>query len=251
MGKRTWQYALKVIVALSLFVSVLSGCGAPNVKDTYPLESVSGSGNSTSYVYRAAGKTVPEVAEELKEQREPEQISPQSNERMFLVYSDEWYHLQQDPAKKEDTLIEIDSKRYVEQNYSSSFLKGYLTATVLDALFDSLRGSGSYRGYSSRDVYRPSQGQYRAPTVQEKKVIPPITVERKGSVTRRGKGSDSSVGSSGSLFDRGSSSSSPSRGSISRDRGSSGSSIFDSPRKSYSKPKTRSGSGKISRRSRR
>lgn len=50
---------------------------------------------------------------------------------------------------------------------------------MLDALFDSLRGSGSYRGYSSRDVYRPSQGQYRAPTVQEKKAIPPITVERK------------------------------------------------------------------------
>lgn len=169
MSKRTWQYALKVFVALSLFVSVLSGCGAPSVKDTYPLESVSGSGNSTSYVYRAAGKTVPEVAEELKEQRTPEQMSPQSNERMFLVYSDEWYHLQQDPAKKEDTLIEIDSKKYVEQNYSSSFLKGYLTATVLDALFDSLRGSGSYRGYSSRDVYRPSQGQYRAPTVQEKR----------------------------------------------------------------------------------
>ncbi|MCC3381154.1 DUF4247 domain-containing protein [Paenibacillus farraposensis] len=248
MSKRTWQYALKIIVALSLFVSVLSGCGAPNVKDTYPLESVSGSGNSTSYVYRAAGKTVPEVAQELKEQRTPEQMSPQSNERMFLVYSDEWYHLQQDPAKKEDTLIEVDSKKYVEQNYSSSFLKGYLTATVLDALFNSLRGSGSYRGYTSRDVYRPSQGQFHAPTVQEKKAIPPITVERKGVVTRRGKGTGSSVGSGGGLFDRGSSS--PSRGSISRDQGSGGS-IFGSPRNSYSGPKTRSGRGTISRRSRR
>lgn len=251
MKRRGWQYALQVILAVSVFVSVLSGCGAPSIKDTYPLESVSGSGNSTSYVYRAAGQTVPQVAKELTDERTPDQISPQNDERMFLVYSNEWYHLQQDPNKKEDTLIEIDTKQYVEKNYSSSFLQGYLTARVLDSLFDSLRGSGSYRGYSSRDVYKPSQGQYRAPTVKEKKAIPPLTVERKGSVTRRGKDSGSSVGSGGGLFDRGSeNSNTPSKGSISRDR-SGGSSLFESPRRSYSKPKTRSGSGKIKRRGRR
>ncbi|MDO7904876.1 DUF4247 domain-containing protein [Paenibacillus sp. JX-17] len=249
MKKSPWQYAIKLILVASLFISVLSGCGSPDVKDTYPLESVSGSGSSTSYVYRAANKTVPEVAAELSAERTPEQISKEDPDRMFLVYSDKWYHLQKDTAKPEDTLIEVDTKQYVQQNYSSSFLQGYLTATILNSIFDSLRGSGSYRGYNSRDIYKPSQGQYRAPTTSEKKAIPPLTVDRGGSITRRGGKSDSGS-SSGGLFNRGSSSS---KGSITRDGGGSSSSggIFGSPKKSYKKPSTRSGSGRISRRGRR
>ncbi|MFB5675742.1 DUF4247 domain-containing protein [Paenibacillus terreus] len=245
--RAAWQRNLKIILALCLFMSVLSGCGAPSVKDTYPLESVNGSGNATSYVYRAADKTVPEVAKELANSRTPEQMSPESTERMFLVYSNEWYHLQQDPKKPSDTLIEVDTKQYVQQNYSSSFLQGYLVASLLDDLFDTMRG-GSYRGYTSRDVYKPPAGQYHAPTKSEKKAIPPITVDRSGSVIRRG-GTGSAVGSGGSIFDRGGGDqSSPSRGTINRNKGGS---IFDSPRKSITKPKTRIGSGKISRRGRR
>ncbi|MFB5758836.1 DUF4247 domain-containing protein [Paenibacillus medicaginis] len=244
--RAAWQRNLKIILALCLFMSVLSGCGAPSVKDTYPLESVSGSGNATSYVYRAAGKTVPEVAQELANSRTPDQMSPESTERMFLVYSDEWYHLQQDPKKPSDTLIEVDTKQYVQQNYSSSFLQGYLVASLLNDLFDTVRG-GAYRGYTSRDVYKPpAGGQYHKPTTSEKKAIPPITVDRSGSVIRRG-GTGSAVGSGGSIFDRGGQSS-PSRGTINRNKGGS---IFDSPRKSITKPKTRIGSGKISRRGRR
>lgn len=83
---------------------------APSVQDTYPLESVNGSGNSTSYVYRASDRTVPEVAQELSDQRQPDQISAENTERMFLVYQDEYYHLQQDPNKPEDTLVEVDSR---------------------------------------------------------------------------------------------------------------------------------------------
>ncbi|MDP4098668.1 DUF4247 domain-containing protein [Paenibacillus sp. P96] len=244
--RAAWQRNLKIILALCLFMSVLSGCGSPSVKDTYPLESVNGSGNATSYVYRAADKTVPEVAQELVNSRTPEQMSPESKERMFVVYADEWYHLQQDPQKPADTLIEVDTRQYVQQNYSSSFLQGYLVASLLDDLFDTMRG-GSYRGYTSRDVYKPPAGQYRKPTTSEKKTVPPITVDRSGSVIRRG--GTGSVGSGGSIFDRGGQSSSPSRGTINRDKSKGG--IFDSPRKSYTKPKTRIGSGKIGRRGRR
>lgn len=236
-------------MVLSLLGSLLSGCGAPNVKDTYPLESVNQDGSATSYVYRAAGQTVPEVAKGLSDEKKPDQISPEESERMFLVYSDKWYHLQQDPEKKEDTLIEVDSKEYVQKNYSSSFLQGYITASILGSLFDSFGGAGSYRGYSSKNVYKPQQGSYRAPTANDKKIAPPMTVEKKGLLTRRGKnGSSDSAGSGGSIFSR-NSSGSDSKGSITR--GSDGGSIFSSPKKSISKPKTRSGSGRISRRGRR
>ncbi|BFH62235.1 DUF4247 domain-containing protein [Paenibacillus azoreducens] len=245
---------IKIALVLSLVLSLLTGCGigSPNVKETYPLESVSRDGNATSYVYRAADKTVPEVAKELADEKKPDQMSKEDSERMFLVYGKDYYHLQKDPKKETDTLIEVDSQEYVQKNYDSSFLKGYLTAVVIGQLFDSLGGlGGGYRGYSSKDTYHPKQGNYHAPTTSDKKIAPPLTVEKKGSIFRRGgSNGDSSVGSGGSIFDRKSDSSKSSRGSISR--GSSGSGgLFDSPKKSYTKPKTRVGSGKITRRSRR
>lgn len=229
--KKRLAHGLKLMLVLSLVMSLLSACGAaPSVQENYPLESVSGSGQSTSYVYRAADRTVPEVAQELSDQRKPDQISAESTERMFLVYSDQYYHLQQDPKKPEDTLVEVDSKEYVRQNYSSSFLQGYLTATLIGNLFDAFggRGSGNYRGYTERDTYKPSAGSYRAPTSNDKKLAPPLTVERKGSITRRGSDKDTSVGSGGGLFDR---KKEQSRGSIDRNKSSGGlGGLFDSPK---------------------
>ncbi|KOY16496.1 DUF4247 domain-containing protein [Paenibacillus xylanivorans] len=246
--KKRLAHGLKLMLVLSLVMSLLSACGAPSVQDTYPLESVSGSGNTTSYVYRAADRTVPEVAQELSEQRKPDQISAENTERMFLVYQDQYYHLQQDPNKAEDTLVEVDSKEYVRQNYDSSFLQGYLTATLIGNLFDSFGGSGSgkYRGYTNKDTYKPSEGSYRTPTSSDKKVAPPITVDRKGSITRRGSDKDSSVGSGGGLFSR---NKEQSKGTIDRNKSSGGlGGLFDSPKSSYKKPKTRVGGGRIMRR---
>lgn len=248
------------MVVLSLMVSLLSGCGigsfenvlSGSLKESYPLESVNEDGNATSYVYRAEGQTVPEVAKELSEERKPQEISVEDNERMFLVYSNELYHLQQDPEKLEDTLIELNSKEYVQKNYNSSFLQGYITASIIGSLFDSIGGSGTYRGYSSKNVYKPSQGTYRAATANDKKIVAPLTVEKKGAITRRGSTSTSSSSKSDdSVLNRGSSSTT--KGSISRGSSdsSSKSSIFGSSKSKISKPKTRFGSGKISRRGRR
>ncbi|WIV17780.1 DUF4247 domain-containing protein [Paenibacillus polygoni] len=248
MNKRFW-HILKITLVLSLFVSLLSGCGAPAVKDTYPLESVNSSGNSTSYVYRAANLTVPEVADELMEDRTPDEVSPVDTERMFLVYPNELYHLQQDPDQPEDTLIEVDSKEYVQRNYSSSFLQGYITASILDSIFDVMRGSGNYRGYTSSKTYTPTQGQYRTATDKDKKIAPPLTTKRSGSIIRRGLGESANTKKTdnGGILNRDTSSSSSStKGKIERGK-SSGSSIFSSPKKS-TRPKTKFGSGRISRR---
>ena len=93
-----------------------------------------------------ADKSVPDVAGELIAANTPDQSSPEDTERMFLVYGDEYYHLQ-DPQKPTDTLIEIDSKEYVQRNYDSSFLQGYLTAVLIGNLFDSMGGgvTGVYK----------------------------------------------------------------------------------------------------------
>lgn len=243
MAKKWWLHSIKIIVILSFIVPLLAACAVSDtVKEEYPLESVNGSGNETSYVYRAVGQTVPEVANQLIEKKQPQQQSEESTERMFLVYSDEIIHVQQADDDPADTLIEVDSKEYVRQNYSSSFLQGYLLASLLNDLFDNGRyGNGGYRGYSSKDVYKPS-GTYRAPTVDDKKKAPPITVNRTGSIFKRSKNADSTAVGSGS------SSSSGSKGSITtgEKQNKKSSSVFKKPKKTA--PKIRMGSGRITRR---
>ncbi|OPA74619.1 hypothetical protein BVG16_22920 [Paenibacillus selenitireducens] len=244
MSKRL-LYAIKSILIVALMASVLSGCGSPKVSDTYPLESVNKDGAETSYVYRAEGKTVPVVATELKDQRKPKEISKEDPDHMFLVYSDEWIHVMKDEKKPEDSLIEVDSKAYVQRNYNPSFLEAYVIGSIVGNLFDSFGGKryGDYRGYSSSDTYKPSK-KYHAPTASEKKAIPPMTVDRTGSIFKRGSTSGTSKSDDGGLFSKKKSS-----GSITKNKGSTSGSFF-SPSKSKV-PRTKSGTGKIFKRSRR
>lgn len=248
--RQKWSKALKLLLVVSLIVPLLAACGIDQtIKETYPLESVNGSGAETSYVYRAAGQSVPEVAKELAEASKPDQISDEQEDRMFLVYSDRIVHLQRDEANPEDTLVEVSSKEYVRNNYSMSFLEGYLLASLLSDLFDNGRyGGGSYRGYNDRDTYKPKTGTYHMPTDTEKKAVPPMTVERKGSIFKRSHKVDTGqVGSGGSIFGKSPSSSSSSTGKITRGSSGGKSSSWLQPRKSF-KPKTRVGFGRIKRR---
>lgn len=264
--KHRMMRVLKLFIAFALVTSLVSGCGSQSVSATYPLESVTQKGSETSKVYRAADKTVPQVAQELSEQRKPLEVSKEDPDRMFLVYNDEWYHLQRDPQKPSDTLIEVDNKEFVRQNYNPGFLEGYILGSILNDLFDShKRYPGNYRGYTSRDVYKPNI-DYHIPTSQEKKATPPLTVEGKGSIIKRGDnsggGAGTSIGSGGDITKKssgttpatggtGTISKSPSDSSGSISSGSSsgsGSSKF-APPKNNSPPKTRvGGSGRITKR---
>lgn len=264
--KQRLSLFLKLFVSLGLAVSLLSGCGVQSVSASYPLESITQNGAQSSKVYRAAGKTVPQVAQELSEQRTPQEMSKEDPDRMFLVYSDEWYHLQKDPQKPDDTLVEVDSKEFVRQNYNPSFLEGFLLASVLNNLLDSHRTyPGNYRGYSTRNIYQPAT-DYHVPTASEKKAVPPLTVQGKGSIFKRSdrsaNGAGSSIGSGGDITKKSTGvppttgstgtitkSQNGSSGSIDSDaKAKSGSSIF-APRKNNSPPKTKVGGfGKVSRR---
>lgn len=244
MSKKWWLHSIKIIVLISFIVPMLAACAiSDTVKEQYPLESVNGSGNQTSYVYRAADQTVPEVAKQLIDKKKPEQQSAESTERMFLVYNDEVIQIQQAPDDPADTLIEIDSKEYVRNNYSSSFLEGYLLASVLSDLFDNGRyGHGNYRGYSQKDVYKP-QTTYHKPTDQDLKKAPPMTVNRTGKIFKRSKNADSSAVGTGS---RGGSSGSTGKVITGDSSSTKKKSVFTKPKRSA--PKIRMGSGRISRR---
>lgn len=232
--------SLKIFLAVALVITLVSGCGSQAISESYPLESVTKNGAETSRVYRAENETVPQVAQEISAQKKPQEVSKEDSERMFLIYSDEWYHLQKDPQKPSDTLIEVDSKEFVQQNYNPSFLQGFILANVLDDLFDTVkRYPGNYHGYSSKGTYKPSV-EYRTPTSEEKKAIPPITVQKSGSIIKRGNnssgGSGPSVGSNGSITTK------------ETDSTKSKSSAVTTPRNN-SPPKTKvGGSGKITKR---
>jgi hypothetical protein len=244
--KKRLTHGLKLILIISLILPLLASCVSGEFFSVgYPLESVSGSGSETSYVYRAAGQSVPETAEALIASRKPVQQSAEDPERMFLVYPDELIHLQRDPDRPQDTLIEVSSREYVRRNYSPGFLEGYLLASLINDLFDGGRyAGGGYRGYGSKDTYKPKQA-YRTPTIEDKKTAPPVTVNRTGSIFRRSPDANATVSPSGGKAEQ--PSSSPGR--IVRDSGSSDRSkgVFFKPTKPKA-PKIKFGTGRIGRR---
>jgi hypothetical protein len=142
-------------LALLLVFSLLTGCSnASNyIKQTYPLVDVQGNGKDNAKVYAVANKDVPTVAKELAQKEAPKETSKENSDTMFLIYKEKIINIQKDPSKDKNSLVEIDSIQYAKDNYDSTFLKAYLTASILQSVMgggwftDS--GKSDYRGYSS------------------------------------------------------------------------------------------------------
>jgi hypothetical protein len=190
---RSHAFCLKIFLAVILTVSLLAGCAASGsgqqpAPNGYPLVSVSKNGSETSYIYKAANQSVPEVAQKLSTQKKPDQVSRNDNRQMFLAYPGELYNLQKDSKHPANTLIEVSNKAFVRDHYSSSFLKGYLSAVLLDRLFQLGKNAvGGYRGYTGG--YGTSSNRtpgYKPATAADKKVAPPLTKQTTGSIIRRG-----------------------------------------------------------------
>jgi hypothetical protein len=161
---------LEVLLAVALMIS---GCGmqdsAQYIKEEYALEHVEGAGSNLQKVYRASGQSVPQVAAKIAEESKPNEMSAESSERMFLVYPNQVVHVQRDPEKPEDTLVEVSTHEFVRQHYDPGFLQGFLTASLLTSLFGNNWRSYPPRGYYGygdekyRKRYAPGGG-YRPPT---------------------------------------------------------------------------------------
>jgi hypothetical protein len=200
---------LGVVLTVSV---LLTGCGMENasqyVKDQYQFESVDGVGNQQQKIYRAAGQTVPDTAKQIAAQNKPDEMSASNDKDMFLVYPDSVIHVQQDPEKTADALVEVDTKEYVKQHYDPSFLQGFLAASLISNLFGSNWRSyphGDYHGYGDYRYRNPSGsygggykspsggvggGSYKSPTTPPKSsgggfFTPPSSSGGSGKVIRR------------------------------------------------------------------
>lgn len=190
MNKRHISWIAIVLVFVVIFV-MLSGCSdASNyVKDNYSLVDVQGQGKNTAKVYSVEGKDVPTVAGELSVQETPKEKSKESKEQMFLVYTSKIINIQKDPSKENNTLVEVDSIEYAKKNYDSSFLQGYIAASILQQLLGSSwlngnRNGSEYKGYTTTQRY-DDYGKYQQPapkTTEPAKSTPaPTTTNRQGS----------------------------------------------------------------------
>ncbi|WP_438432030.1 DUF4247 domain-containing protein [Gorillibacterium sp. sgz500922] len=172
MKRLTWQ----AWVALALVFSLLAGCSnlSGYVKDHYPLVDIQGKGQDASKVYLAENQDVPTTAAKLAKEEKPREISEESKEQMFLAYSDKIVQVQQDPANAANSLVEISSIAYAQNHYSSSFLEGYLTASLLHSLFGGSGGSwlsngtNTYKGYSSLPDSKSKTSAFESELKQKK-----------------------------------------------------------------------------------
>lgn len=172
---------LAIVILLVVAGYALSGCQGgqtKSIQDRYPLESVAKEGKQESYVYRAANRSVPEVAKELINEREPKQASKEDENQMFLVYSDKIYNLQKDKEKPSDTLIEISNKEFVRQNYQPSFLQGYIMGSILNDIF----GSKDHHPVITEDIMTDKiiNQLFQKDHLQKKKRKPHLQLRRKG-----------------------------------------------------------------------
>ncbi|WP_281886054.1 DUF4247 domain-containing protein [Paenibacillus sp. YYML68] len=191
-------------LALLLTISLLVGCGDSGhfIRDNYSLIDVQGQGDSSAKIYSVSGKDVPAVANEIAAAEPPQEMSKESDERMFLIYDHRMIHVQDDPNNDNTTLVEVNSIAYVREHYDSSFLQGYMTAVMLQSVLGggwlgSRRGT-DYRGYTSTRRY-DDYGKYQAAPysgsaggsagapARKPTDAPPATTNRRGSFTQPAK----------------------------------------------------------------
>lgn len=172
-----------------LIIALLTACGADAgryIKDEYPLVSVDGKGTTMSKVYAVEGKNVPTVANELTAKEKPKEKSKESEDQMFLIYKDKVINIQKDPSDSNNTLVQLDSIEYAKSHYDSSFLQGYLTASLIQSIFgggwNNNRGSSyDYRGYTKTPNYKAETPT--TPTKGSTKETKPTTSDRTGGFT--------------------------------------------------------------------
>jgi hypothetical protein len=183
-------------IAVVLAVALLAGCADAGayVKDRYPLVKAEGQGSQVVKVYSAEGKDVPTVAKELAAEERPREMSKESADQMFLVYDDKIINLQKDPKNPANTLVEIDTIAYARDHYDSSFLQGYLTATVLQSLFGGgwFNRAPAYPGYRGYTSVNPNVGGGFSSAPQSgPDTKQPATTQRSGTFSTGKSGSDS------------------------------------------------------------
>ncbi|MMZ54083.1 hypothetical protein D1872_158950 [compost metagenome] len=157
---------LSSLFSLFILLGMLNGCSPVNLVEDYSWVEDLHYGSLKTMIYRAEGKSVPDVAKEIADRMEPEEISKVDAQRMFLVYPDTLYHLQKDPDNPHSTIVEENEKEFVTYNYDVEFLEGYLSSKTINETFElaekrdksknnDMYYHNIYQGYTTRDKYEP------------------------------------------------------------------------------------------------
>ncbi|OLN22066.1 hypothetical protein BTO30_11660 [Domibacillus antri] len=92
--------------------------------------------NDRALIYRV-DKSVADVAAELMDVQEPEQVGEEVDGRQVLVYDDEFIILTEDPDNPGSTLVEVAEDEFVRTHYNPGFFTGMLLGSLLNGRFGS------------------------------------------------------------------------------------------------------------------
>ncbi|UUZ79990.1 DUF4247 domain-containing protein [Paenibacillus sp. P26] len=233
-------------IAILLVLALLAGCGdAGNyIKENYSLVDVTGQGKNTAKIYQVEGKDVPTVAKELADKEKPQEISKESQDRMFLVYDNKIINVQKDPNNEGKHAGGAGFDRVREGELRFFFPSRLYYGFALQSLFgggwfNSNHGGYDYRGYNTSQRYN-DYGKYQSGPKPSTGTTPsqpaPTTTDRKGDFTTKpGSGTTSSPSSSSDS------------GSVRRSDGSTPTYKSPSSSSTGSKPKTSTRSGSFKR----
>ncbi|HET7578959.1 MAG TPA: DUF4247 domain-containing protein [Bacillales bacterium] len=151
---------------LLLLVLVLGGCGNSIqgvIAKKYPLkDTVQSSANSgdAAKVYLAKGQSISQVAQFLRQQKQPKKASGVKNGKAVLVYDNNFVTLTKNKKNPDSTDIEVASYTFVRDNYRPSFFNGLLTGYFLSSLFN-VPDWGARQSYRCQSALNPCYGGYR------------------------------------------------------------------------------------------
>ncbi|MEK4027105.1 MULTISPECIES: DUF4247 domain-containing protein [Bacillaceae] len=165
----------QLLLLVTLFTSaavLLAGCGSVQIEDyisdNYSLiDVVRSQAAEDSYVYLAEDQQVKEVADELIQVQEPDEIGKYVNGKQVLIYDDQFVILTEAPKEPDQTLIEVSDQEFVRNHYHPGFFQGMLLGNMLSNMFgggwdrdqrsrcNSAYNNDCYGGYGSTGRWNP------------------------------------------------------------------------------------------------
>ncbi|TGB04063.1 DUF4247 domain-containing protein [Halobacillus salinus] len=106
------------------------------IQRAFPLLDTVQSDNGVSKIYMTRELTLPEVADQLSDQVQPQEISERQSDKQVLVYPETFVIIQESSEEPGLVTIELAGDQFVRNNYSPSFFDGLLAYYILDEVLD-------------------------------------------------------------------------------------------------------------------
>ena len=106
------------------------------VQQAFPLLDTVQTEQGISKIYMTKELTLPEVADELSDNIQPEEISERQSDKQVLVYPDNFVIIQESNSEPGLVTIELASDQFVKNNYSPDFFDGLLAFYILNRVLD-------------------------------------------------------------------------------------------------------------------